>query len=281
MEAGKLLQCPVAKPDRKNRKIDVRAMTVHPDRKYLPGYPRVPQGGRCMLKILVIDDERPTLAMFRLFLSAYGYEVHTAENGEQGLSLFRDKRPDIVFTDLKMPGIDGLEVLGRIKDSAIACQVIVITGHGDMEKAIQALDLDAADFINKPVERAALEAALLRAEKRMDYGMTTAMELSSSFGAKTLDIRLKGPVNENSMEAFTALMKSPRAAGVRVVNLCFDDNFSINRQGITVLMTFLSFFKELGADILLRGLSFNFRNIFRMVGLHRTADFETDTGASG
>ena len=65
-----------------------------------------------------------------------------------------------------MPGIDGLEVLRQIQKFNQTSQVIIITGHGDMEKAVEALDLEASDFINKPVERQALNSALARAEKR-------------------------------------------------------------------------------------------------------------------
>ena len=120
------------------------------------------------MKILVIDDEKPTLAMFKLFLTAYGYQVFVADDGKTGVELFAKEKPQIVFTDLKMPGIDGIEVLRRVRSfDDPKTQVIVITGHGDMEKAIEALDLDASDFINKPVEKRALESDLKRAELRI------------------------------------------------------------------------------------------------------------------
>lgn len=121
-----------------------------------------------MAKILVIDDEKPTLKMFRLFLSAYGYEVLTAENGAEGLEIFKKERPPIVLTDIKMPGIDGLAVLQKIKEIDKNTEVIVITGHGDTDLAKQALTLDAVDFINKPIKKEALDAALKRAQKRLD-----------------------------------------------------------------------------------------------------------------
>ena len=66
-----------------------------------------------MRKILVIDDEKPTLSMFRLLLGAYGYEVLIAENGRAGIEIFKREHPALVFTDIKMPGLDGLEVLKR------------------------------------------------------------------------------------------------------------------------------------------------------------------------
>jgi len=121
-------------------------------------------------KVLIIDDEKPTLAMFELFLEAYGFEVLSAENGEDGIMVFEKEKPSIVFTDIKMPGMDGFEVLKRIKTNAPNAVVIVITGHGDKELAKKALDLNATDFIHKPVQKEALDSALLRAEKVLKNG---------------------------------------------------------------------------------------------------------------
>ena len=120
-----------------------------------------------MKKILIIDDEKPTLNMFRLFLSAYGYEVLLAENGLQGLEIFRKEGPPIVLTDIKMPGMDGLEVLRQVKEIAPRTEVIVISGHGDMDLAMRALQLNASDFLSKPVQKSELDIALKRAEERI------------------------------------------------------------------------------------------------------------------
>ena len=117
-----------------------------------------------MKKILIIDDEKPTLSMARLLLGALGYSVLTAENGASGIALFEKERPGIVLTDIKMPGMDGFAVLERVKAIEPGAQVIVITGHGDMDLAQKALDLKATDFIHKPIEKDALEAALKKAE---------------------------------------------------------------------------------------------------------------------
>ena len=120
-----------------------------------------------MEKILVIDDEKPTLSMFRLFLDAYGYSVYTAENGTEGLEIFRKEKPAIVLTDIKMPGIDGLAVLQQIKEIAPQTAVIVITGHGDTALAEEAVALNAIDFISKPIKKEALDAALEKARKKL------------------------------------------------------------------------------------------------------------------
>ena len=110
-----------------------------------------------MLKALIIDDEQPTLFMFTLFLDAFGYEVITAENAVTGIELFKKERPSIVFTDIKMPGMDGLDTLKMLKSIDPAVQVIVMTGHGDRDLMKQAMELNATAFLHKPIDRAALE----------------------------------------------------------------------------------------------------------------------------
>lgn len=116
-----------------------------------------------METILVIDDEKATLSMFRLFLEAYGYRVLTAENGSEGLAVFKRERPRIVLSGIKMPGIDGLEVLRQVRRIDPQTAVILITGHGDAELASQAQALEAVDFIHKPIRKEALDAALDKA----------------------------------------------------------------------------------------------------------------------
>ena len=116
-----------------------------------------------MLKALIIDDEQPTLFMFNIFMDAYGYEVLTAENAAAGIELFKKERPSIVFTDIKMPGMDGLNVLKRLKSIDPGVQVIVMTGLGDEGLMKQAMELKATAFINKPISREALEQVLKKA----------------------------------------------------------------------------------------------------------------------
>jgi YesN/AraC family two-component response regulator len=120
-----------------------------------------------MTTILIIDDEKPTLQMLSLFLEASGYRVLTAENENQGLSLFKQEQPEIVLTDIKMPGKDGLDVLRQIKEISPATEVIVITGHGDRDLKEKALTLDASAFFNKPLDTDALDEALKAAQARL------------------------------------------------------------------------------------------------------------------
>ena len=119
------------------------------------------------MKLLLIDDEEPARKIVGMSLRSDGYEVLTAEDGKSGLEVFKKEAPPIVLTDIKMPGMDGIEVLKKIKEISPETEVIVVTGHGDMDVAIQSLQLEASDFITKPIVDEALTVALKRAKERL------------------------------------------------------------------------------------------------------------------
>ncbi len=118
------------------------------------------------MKILVIDDEASTRDLLKMSLESDGYTVFMAEDGPKGLEIFARELPSLVLTDIKLPGMDGIEVLRRVKEQNPDTEVIVITGHGEMNLAIQALQSGATDFIVKPISERALGAALLRSREK-------------------------------------------------------------------------------------------------------------------
>jgi PAS domain S-box-containing protein len=120
-----------------------------------------------MHKILLIDDEPDILRVLAMSLRADGYEVVTAASGEEGLAAFAEQQPDIVLVDIKMPGLDGIDVLQQVKAQDTLSEVIIITGHGDVDNAVEALKHGASDFINKPVRDETLAIALKRAAEKL------------------------------------------------------------------------------------------------------------------
>jgi two-component system NtrC family sensor kinase len=136
-----------------------------------------------MSKLLLIDDEPDILRVLSRSLEADGYEVVCAQNGAEGIAAFEKEKPDIVITDIKMPSMDGIEVLKRVKDQNVDTEVIIITGHGDIENAIEALKHGASDFINKPVRDEALAIALRRAREKF--------EIRQQLNAYTTDLERK------------------------------------------------------------------------------------------
>ena len=118
-------------------------------------------------RILLVDDEPGIRKVLGIALADGGYSVTTAENGEEALRRFRKHRPDIVLTDIKMPDMDGIELLQHIKAESPDTEVVMFTGHGDMELAIKSLKHDATDFVTKPINEDVLEIALKRARERI------------------------------------------------------------------------------------------------------------------
>jgi len=125
-------------------------------------------------RLLVIDDEAAIRDSMKMILEYEGYEVLTAATGEDGIALAEREAPDLLFLDVKMPGMDGLEVLQRLRHIVEATPVLVISGHGTVSTAVEATKLGAFDFIEKPLEservlvtvRNALDSRRLRTENR-------------------------------------------------------------------------------------------------------------------
>jgi len=118
-------------------------------------------------KILLVDDEEGIRKVLAISLRDKGFEVLTAESGDRALQIFDRHNPSIVLTDIKMPGMDGIELLQKIKSRRPEAEVIMITGHGDMELAIRSLKFDATDFVTKPIRDEVLEIALKRASEKI------------------------------------------------------------------------------------------------------------------
>jgi signal transduction histidine kinase len=117
-------------------------------------------------RILLIDDEQDILDVVGMALKDAGYLIATSSDGEAGLAACAQDPPHIVITDIRMPGIDGIQVLARIKERHPFIEVIVATAFAEMKLAVQALQLDASDFITKPIAADALLVAVERAKQR-------------------------------------------------------------------------------------------------------------------
>jgi DNA-binding NtrC family response regulator len=104
------------------------------------------------MKVLIIDDERAIRRALREILEFEQIQVQEAENGKDGIELLRANTFDLVFTDIKMPLMDGMEVLTAIQTEKIDVPIVMISGHGNVETAVQAIKQGAFDFIEKPLD---------------------------------------------------------------------------------------------------------------------------------
>jgi len=114
-------------------------------------------------KILVIDDDNSLRRVLEYNLQEEGYEVQAAASGEEGLYWFGQSRPDLVITDMNMPGMDGLMVLKSIKERSPETLVIIITAFGTVDVAVEAMKAGAYDYITKPFNREALKLTVKKA----------------------------------------------------------------------------------------------------------------------
>jgi PAS domain S-box-containing protein len=120
-----------------------------------------------MTKILLVDDEESIRNMMRMTLELDGFNVLMAEDGPTALDVFKRESPEIVLLDVRMPGMDGVEVLSCIKEMNRDAEVIIISGHGDMDMAVECLRKEASNFLTKPVGDELLSLSLKRSLEKL------------------------------------------------------------------------------------------------------------------
>jgi DNA-binding NtrC family response regulator len=119
-------------------------------------------------RVLAIDDEPSMTEWLKTLLEGEGYEVRTALTASRGEDLFKTWRPDVVVTDLMLPDLDGLELLKRFRQTYDSAEVIMLTGHGSVPQAVEAIRAGAYSFVEKPIEPDALVAMLDKAVERRE-----------------------------------------------------------------------------------------------------------------
>jgi len=185
--------------------------------------------------ILVIDDEESMRDSCQQTLSRSGYYVETAENGGKGLEILKKTSYDLVILDLKMPGLNGLEVLEKIKEDDPEIVVVVITGHATIESAVEAMKKGAYDFIPKPftpeslrviVKRAlnsrelTLENVLLRNELKVGLGSDIIIGSDKSMKAIEQLVKKVGPTDATVL--ITGQSGTGKEVIARAVHRCSD-----------------------------------------------------------
>lgn len=129
-----------------------------------------------MKKILIVDDEEPVREVLKAALTEKGYAVSEAKNGMEGFTLFQKTNPDIILTDVRMPGLSGIEITKRIKHLKEDIDVIIMTGFGSEELVVKALRAGASNYIKKPIVFDdlfnILENIIYKRENRRRYEIT-------------------------------------------------------------------------------------------------------------
>ena len=127
------------------------------------------------IKVLIVDDEEEFAETLADRLRLRDLEPETVHNGEQALSFVKDNEPDVILLDLKMPGMDGMEVLKRVKKAYPNIEVVMLTGHGTEEDKEKAKELGAFDYLEKPVDIGKLMTQVKKAfQGKIDKTMVAA-----------------------------------------------------------------------------------------------------------
>ena len=146
-------------------------------------------------KVLVVDDEPDLVLLLREWLEEDGHQVYSATNAEDGLKLFFEYRPSLSITDLRMPGMDGFQLIGRIRELSDG-HVLVLTALGGDEHTIRGLDLGADEFLVKPVSKRVFQArvrSLLRRALPPEQGPAGAYsDTSVTLNFLTHEVQVRG-----------------------------------------------------------------------------------------
>ena len=116
--------------------------------------------------ILIVDDEKEIRNLFQDFLTQEGYKVFTASDGGEAISLGKQNRFDLALLDIKMPGMDGIETFQELRKFKQDLEVIILTGHGTLNTAKEAMKLGAYDFLTKPIDLGLVKNIIRQALER-------------------------------------------------------------------------------------------------------------------
>jgi DNA-binding response OmpR family regulator len=143
-------------------------------------------------RILIVDDEKPVLDVLSEYIQSQGYATHTASGGAEALAVVERERPDLVLLDLRMPDIDGLEVLRRLRQAGPRPAVIMVTANEDLALARETLKSGAFDYVAKPFDFQYLDrvvaAAMVEAESGSDSASAFAVDKTEPCRALALAV---------------------------------------------------------------------------------------------
>lgn len=191
-----------------------------------------------MSKILIIDDERAIRRALREILEFEEFEVDEAENGREGLDKAKADNYDIIFCDIKMPELDGMEVLDGLLKAKVDSPVIMISGHGNIETAVQAIKKGAFDFIEKPLDlnrilvtiRNAKDKTVLIEEKKVLKKTVKRFKGSSIIGETPEIIQIKEMIEKVAPSDARVLVTGENGTGKELVARSLHDQSMRNAQ---------------------------------------------------
>lgn len=178
-----------------------------------------------MSKILIIDDERAIRRALREILEFEGFEVEEAEDGKQGVEKATNETFDVIFCDIKMPNMDGMEVLAAFQENNVESPVIMISGHGNIDTAVQSIKKGAFDFIEKPLDlnrilvtvRNATDRVALVEERKVLKKTVQKIKGTAIIGESEGIQHIKAMIDKVAPSDARVLITGPNGAGKELV----------------------------------------------------------------
>ena len=175
-----------------------------------------------IMKILIVDDERAIRYSLKEILEMEGYQVDTAENGEEGLQKAEKEKFDAVFCDIKMPRMDGIELLSRLITDGVESPVIMISGHADIETAVDCIKKGAFDFIEKPLDLNRILITLKNATDKAALVTQTKILKKKVYGKEMIGdsaaiLHVKDMVRKVAPTDASVLITGPNGSGKELV----------------------------------------------------------------
>ena len=152
------------------------------------------------MKVLIVDDERAIRNSLGEILTDEGYEVDTAEDGAVALQKVEKEKFDVIFCDIKMPGMDGIEVLGKLTEMGIDAAVVMISGHADIDTAVECIKKGAFDFVQKPLDLNRILITIKNASERVTLTTQTKALKKKVYGADKVDYKEIAKLNGKPLD---------------------------------------------------------------------------------
>ncbi len=174
------------------------------------------------MKVLIVDDERAIRYSLKEILEMEGYQVETAENGQEGLEKARKEKYDAVFCDIKMPEMDGTEMLSKLIEEGIESPVVMISGHADISTAVDCIKKGAFDFIEKPLDLNRILITLKNATDKANLVKETKILKKKIYGREMIGAsdpvaHLKDMIGKVAPTQASVLITGPNGSGKELV----------------------------------------------------------------
>ena len=176
--------------------------------------------------ILIVDDEKPICTALASLVKAEGFKVVTAENGATALEKIRSESPDLMLADIKMPGMDGMELMHRTRDVDPDLPVVMITAYAEVHGAVGAIKAGAHDYLSKPfnneevlrvIHRALSERELKRKLKDLSNKLQETRSLKEPMGPSDAVARIMSEVNRVAESDFTVVITGETGSGKELI----------------------------------------------------------------